>query len=154
MTPLRDQPDLLATERPGLLVLVLRQSPNDQTFATCSAALTDVLTRQEHINTLILIPGFDGPVKATRRAQQGFAELLGAAGGQNLSTCIVVTIPGATGAMIRMTVNAALMFRKATRPIHVQRSIAAGLSWLRALPGQLAEIVDSPALEAELLQLR
>ena len=131
---------------------MLRRSPDDQTFEACSAALAVVLERQQHINTLILIPGFDGPIKATRRAQQTFMELLGASG-KNLSTCIVVTIPGATGAMIRMAVNAALMFRKASRPIHVQRGIAAGLSWLRALPGQLPEIVDSPNLEAELQQL-
>ena len=153
MTPLSDRPDLLAAERPGLLVLVLRKSPTNPTFEACSAALTDVLTRQERINTLILIPGFDGPVKATRGAQQSFVELLGSQGGKNLSTCIVVLIPGAKGAMIRMTVNAALMFRKASRPIHVQSNMAGGLTWLRALPGQLPEIVHSPALEAELQQL-
>jgi hypothetical protein len=55
--------------------------------------------------------------------------------------------------MIRVSVNAALMFRKPSRPIHVQSSIAAGLNWLRALPGQVTEIVDSPALEAELRRL-
>jgi hypothetical protein len=155
MTPLFDRPELLISEAPGLIVLFMRRSPDDATFAECGKRVREVLTRQPRINVMVLISQFDGAARGSRSEQKAFATLLGELHEHLVATCITITItvPGLKGTMIRMTVNAVLMLGKLRNLIQIHATIPATVTWLRSLPGQVSALLGAPNLLQELEHL-
>lgn len=152
MHTLSDSPGLLVAEREGLVVMLMRKSPDDLAFKACQAGVRDALTRQARLSTLILIPTFDGPTRGSREIQREFVEYLRSVSEQHLGMAIMVGVPGVKGMMVRMTVNAVLMLARPTRPVHLLASIEDAVAWLRALPGQSAAL-SGPDLVSELASL-
>lgn len=150
MTPLYDGPELLVSEGPGLIVLFMRRSPNDAVFTECGNRVREVLTRQARINVVILISNFDGEAGGSRAAQKAFATLLGDLHAQLVSTCIVITVPGLKGTMIRLTVNAILMLGKLRNPVQIHASIPETVTWLRSQKNQVPSVTNAPNLLQEL----
>lgn len=153
MRTLSDSPGLMIAERDGLVVMLMRKSPDDLSFKACEDGLRDALTRQQRISSLILIPNFDGPTRASRERQKEFVEFMQSIADRHLGMAIVVGVPGVKGMMVRLTVNGVLMLSRLTRPVHLLASIGDALTWLRALPGQSAAL-SNPELHPELLSLR
>lgn len=153
MTLLFEQPGLSIRECPGLIVILMRTSPDDAAFTECGVRIREVAARQHRISVLIVIPNFDGRPSATRAAQSAFARVLGDLRQQVVGTCITITVPGLKGAMIRMTVNAVLMLGKLHNPLQIQASIPASVAWLRSLPGQVPAVLGAPNLTADLQRL-
>ncbi|MDP1829808.1 MAG: hypothetical protein Q8L48_41460 [Archangium sp.] len=153
MTPLLDEPGLAIFECPGLIVILMRSSPDDAAFIESGARVREVLTRQPRINVLILIPNFDGRARASRATQAAFATLLGDLHEHLVGTCITITVPGLKGTMLRMAVNAVLMLGKLRNPIQLHGSVPATLAWLKSLPGQVPGVLDAPNLAWDLERL-
>jgi hypothetical protein len=153
MTPLFEQPGLSICEGSGLIVILMRASPDDAVFAECGLRVREVATRQRRLNVLIMIPNFDRKPTATRASQAAFAKTLGELREHVVGTCITITVPGLKGAMIRMAVNAVLMLGKLHNPIQIQASVPATVAWLRALPGQVPALLEAPNLLQDLERL-
>ena len=78
MRVLLNRPELLVAERAGLVVLLMREAPDDRTFEECGQLVLEVMARQEPISVLVYIPKLDGPLRplrASRAKQRAFIDL-------------------------------------------------------------------------------
>ena len=156
MRVLLDRPELLIAERAGLVVLLMREAPDDRTFDECGQMVLEVMARQEPISVLVHIPRVDGPLRplrASRAKQKAFIDLFSREAARYLGTAIVVRASGLGGQMIRMTVNGIIMLSSLPRPLRVFGALHDGVEFLSRLPGQRPELQDTACLLSEVSSL-
>lgn len=145
-----DQPGMLVAERAGLLVTVMRQAPDDQTFETLSQQLLRALEHQEKLASLTLIPRYAGPSRASRQRQLALANVMRAHAHRHLGAGVVITVPGVRGALIRMVVNGLGLLTTLDPAVSVFSRLEDAVDWVMTLPGPAQ---DRAQLLAELQAL-
>ncbi|MFZ5441286.1 MAG: hypothetical protein ACOZQL_14860 [Myxococcota bacterium] len=156
MKVLLNRPELLVAERAHLVVLLMREPPDDRAFEDCGRLVLEVMERQAPVSVLVYIPKLGGPLRplnASRENQKAFIDLFTREAARYLGTAIVVRAGGLAGQMIRMTVNGIVMLSSLPRPLRVFGNLADGVGFLETLPHQRAELKDSAQLLEELTAL-
>lgn len=137
-------PALHAFEAEGLLVMVSLQSPDNATYRTIVELHEAAVSRHGRVSVLVVIPRFDGPLRADRKTQEDAGARMRLLADKILGSVTAVTVPGLKGTFLRMMLTTIDLLNGTNA--HIVGSIPEAVDWVQQLADQRVSIRTAPNL--------